>query len=83
HSLQNAVIIVTCSNIFLMCYCWGAIPKGYKSEEFSLKLLEKENVWMIPGSTYGKSGEGYVRISNVLPVERIAEAMEWIARFIS
>jgi len=64
-------------------YCWGAIPKGYKSDEFSQKLLEKENVWMIPGSTYGKSGEGYVRISNVLPVERIAEAMERIARFIS
>ena len=63
-------------------YCWGAIPKGYKSDEFSQKLLEKENVWMIPGSTYGKSGEGYVRISNVLPVERIAEAMERIARFI-
>jgi LL-diaminopimelate aminotransferase len=64
-------------------YSWGGIPKGYKSEEFSLELLEKENVWMIPGSTYGKSGEGYVRISNVLPVERIAEAMERIARFIS
>jgi len=66
-----------------MCYCWGGIPKGHKLAELSLKLLEKENVWMIPGSTYGKSGEGYVRISNVLPVERIAEAMEWIARFIS
>jgi len=64
-------------------YCWGAIPKGYKSDEFSSKLLEKENVWMIPGSTYGKSGEGYVRSSNVLPVERIAEAMERIARFVS
>ncbi|MCK4222439.1 MAG: aminotransferase class I/II-fold pyridoxal phosphate-dependent enzyme [Dehalococcoidia bacterium] len=64
-------------------YCWGGIPKGYKSEEFSQKLLEKENVWMIPGSTYGNGGEGYVRISNVLPVERIAEAMERIARFIS
>jgi LL-diaminopimelate aminotransferase len=64
-------------------YCWGGIPKGYKSEEFSLKLLEKENVWMIPGSTYGKGGEGYVRISNALPAERIAEAMERIEKFIS
>jgi len=64
-------------------YCWGEIPKGYKSEEFSLQLLEKENVWMIPGSTYGKSGEGYVRISNALPAERIAEAMERIEKFIS
>ncbi|MEA3442547.1 MAG: aminotransferase class I/II-fold pyridoxal phosphate-dependent enzyme [Chloroflexota bacterium] len=64
-------------------YCWGEIPKGYKSEEFSLKLLEKENVWMIPGSTYGKRGEGYVRISNALPAERTAEAMGRIEKFIS
>jgi LL-diaminopimelate aminotransferase len=64
-------------------YCWGAIPKGYKSEEFCLKLLEEKGVWMIPGSAYGSMGEGYVRVSNAQPVERIAEAMERIQEFIS
>jgi LL-diaminopimelate aminotransferase len=38
---------------------------------------------MIPGPTYGKNGEGYVRISNAQPVERIAEAMERIEKFVS
>jgi aspartate/methionine/tyrosine aminotransferase len=64
-------------------YCWGVIPKGHSSADFCLKLLEKENVWMIPGSTYGKNGEGYVRISCAESVERIAEAMERIKRFLS
>jgi LL-diaminopimelate aminotransferase len=64
-------------------YCWGEIPQGYTSEEFSFKLLEESNVWMIPGSAYGEKGEGYVRIANAQPVERIAEAMERLKRFIS
>ena len=48
-----------------------------------LNLLEEQNVWMIPGSTYGEAGEGYVRISNAQPAERLAEAMERIKKFIS
>jgi LL-diaminopimelate aminotransferase len=64
-------------------YCWGAIPKGYKSEDFCLRLLEEKNVWMIPGSAYGSVGEGFVRVSNAQPIERIAEAMERIQEFIS
>jgi len=63
-------------------YCWGQLPKDYQSREFCLQLLEQQNVWMIPGSSYGKNGEGYVRISNAQPVERIAEAMERIEKFI-
>jgi len=64
-------------------YCWGRIPDGHTSEEFCLKFLEENNVWMIPGSTYGERGERYVRISNTQPVERIAEAMERMKTFIS
>jgi len=30
---------------------------------------------MIPGSMYGKYGEGYLRIALTHPAERIAEAM--------
>ena len=63
-------------------YCWGRIPEGYQSREFCLQLLEQQNVWTIPGSTYGRNGEGYVRISNAQSVERIAEAMGRIEKFI-
>ncbi len=64
-------------------YCWGKIPDKYTSKEFSFAFLEEGDVWMIPGSAYGKRGEGYVRISCAQPAERIAEAMERMQRFIS
>jgi LL-diaminopimelate aminotransferase len=63
-------------------YCWGQIPKGFTSRDFSFGFLEKGNVWMIPGSAYGAQGEGYVRISCAQPAERIAEAMERMEKFI-
>ncbi|MBW1701553.1 MAG: aminotransferase class I/II-fold pyridoxal phosphate-dependent enzyme [Deltaproteobacteria bacterium] len=64
-------------------YCWGKIPDKYTSKEFSFAFLEEGDVWMIPGSAYGERGEGYVRISCAQPVERIAEAMERMQKFIS
>jgi len=64
-------------------YCWGEIPKGHTAREFCLRFLEEGNVWMIPGSTYGEKGEGFVRISCVQSKERISEAMERMERFIS
>ena len=33
------------------------------SEEFALKLLESEKLAVIPGSAFGESGEGYLRLS--------------------
>ena len=56
-------------------------PKGYTSEEFCFKVLEKANVWMIPGSMYGKCGEGYLRIALTHPVKRLAEAMRRLRKF--
>lgn len=64
-------------------YCWGKIPHGYASREFCLRFLEEENVWIIPGSSYGERGEGFVRISCAQSAERIAEAMERMEKFIS
>lgn len=64
-------------------YCWGAIPKGYNSKDFCLTVLEEANVWMIPGSTYGQNGEGYVRIACTQSTERIVEAMDRLKKFMS
>lgn len=57
-------------------YLWARVPPGYTSQDFCLQALEQSNVWMIPGSVYGKYGEGYLRIALTQPVERMAEAME-------
>lgn len=62
-------------------YVWSTIPKGYSSQEFCFKILEEANVWMIPGSMYGKYGEGYLRIALTHPKERLAEAMKRLQKY--
>jgi len=44
-------------------YIWAKIPKDYTSLEFANDLLEQVGVVVTPGTGYGESGEGYVRLS--------------------
>ncbi len=62
-------------------YVWSTIPKGYTSQDFCFKVLDAVNVWMIPGSMYGKHGEGYFRIALTHPAPRLAEAMMRLKQF--
>jgi len=38
---------------------------------------------MIPGSMYGKYGEGYFRIALTHPAERLGEAMDRLNKFLN
>ncbi|NJE08610.1 aminotransferase class I/II-fold pyridoxal phosphate-dependent enzyme [Thermococcus sp. M39] len=53
---------------------------GMTSEKFSEWLLEKAKVVVIPGTAFGKNGEGYVRISYATKKEKLIEAMERIKK---
>jgi LL-diaminopimelate aminotransferase len=65
-------------------YVWARVPKGHgTSKEFCFNFLEKEAVWMIPGSMYGQYGEGYFRIALTHSAERLGEAMARLARFLA
>lgn len=55
---------------------------GLSSEEFAEKLLIDEQVAVVPGSVFGKGGEGYIRCSYVTRFELLQEAMQRIKRFI-
>ncbi len=48
---------------------------------FAEKLLEEEHVAVVPGSAFGASGAGYVRMSYATAYEKIEIALERIARF--
>ncbi|MBN1922733.1 MAG: aminotransferase class I/II-fold pyridoxal phosphate-dependent enzyme [Anaerolineae bacterium] len=48
---------------------------------FAEKLLEEEHVAVVPGSAFGASGVGYVRMSYATAYEKIEIALERIARF--
>ena len=55
---------------------------GMTSEEFATKFLEEERVAAVPGSAFGESGEGYLRISYAYSIEKLKIAMERLARFV-
>lgn len=59
-------------------YIWIPVPEGYTSASFAEMVLEKCAVVVPPGSGYGPSGEGFVRISLTAPEERIREALDRI-----
>lgn len=61
-------------------FVWAPIPAGYGSSmDFCLELIEKASVICTPGSSFGPSGEGYVRFALTLPVEQIRQAVAAIA----
>ena len=54
---------------------------GLTSEEFAMRLLEEGHVALAPGSAFGPSGEGFVRISYATSLENIAEGLRRIRAF--
>ena len=56
-------------------YIWARAPEGYTSVQYVAELLEKASVAVTPGTGYGKSGEGYVRLSITQPDERLDEGI--------
>lgn len=59
-------------------YIWMKCPKGMKSWDFFNKLLEECRVVCTPGSGFGPSGEGFVRLSAFGNPKDIKEAVESI-----
>jgi len=64
-------------------YIWVKVPKGYSSTQFVAELLEKTGVLVVPGSGYGKFGEGYFRISFTSSDDRIKEAVNRLKQWSS
>lgn len=63
-------------------YVWARVPEGETSSSFTEKVLEDAAVVISPGSAYGASGEGFVRMSLTTPDARLVEAAERIARLV-
>jgi cystathionine beta-lyase len=57
---------------------------GMTSQAYADHLLKETNVWVNPGTMYGKeSGEGYIRLNIACPRALLTEALERIARISS
>ena len=55
---------------------------GMTSEEFATELLQEEKVAVVPGSAFGASGEGYIRISYAYSLDDLKEALGRVNHFI-
>ena len=62
-------------------YVWARVPEGFTSAEFAARLIDDVGVVVTPGPNFGKSGEGYVRLSITAPDARVDEGaqrmLEW------
>jgi LL-diaminopimelate aminotransferase len=55
-------------------YLWLELPESLASAAFADRLMEDEGVVVMPGSALGAGGEGYFRVSFIVPPERLREA---------
>ena len=55
---------------------------GMSSEEFAEELLKEEKVAIVPGTAFGDSGEGYLRISYAYSIENLREALGRLSKFV-
>ncbi|MBO6119956.1 MAG: aminotransferase class I/II-fold pyridoxal phosphate-dependent enzyme [Lachnospiraceae bacterium] len=74
---------IPCFEPFGAFYVFPCIKKyGMTSEEFAMRFLDEENVAVIPGTAFGDSGEGFLRISYAYSIEKLKIAMEKLANFV-
>ncbi|MCQ2524590.1 MAG: aminotransferase class I/II-fold pyridoxal phosphate-dependent enzyme [Lachnospiraceae bacterium] len=72
-----------CFEPFGAFYVFPCIKEfGMTSEEFATRFLEEEKVAAVPGTAFGDSGEGFLRVSYAYSMERLQEAMTRLARFV-
>ena len=58
-------------------YLWVPIPKRYSScEAFSQDLLHTSGIVVVPGTAFGPNGEGFIRLSLVLPEAQLNEVFD-------
>ena len=90
YNRRRRVIVKGLCGIGLSCFepkgAFYAFPSikatGMTSEEFAEKLLTEEKVAVVPGSAFGKYGEGHVRCCYATSLPDIEEALSRMKRFV-
>ena len=72
-----------CFEPFGAFYVFPCIKEfGMTSDDFAMRLLNEEKIAVVPGTAFGDSGEGFLRISYAYSIEKLKFAMEKISAFI-
>jgi aminotransferase len=91
YKRRREFVVGELNRIGLLCHrpqgAFYAFPSikgsGLNSIDFCQQLLRKHKVAVVPGNAFGKSGEGYVRISYASSMENLKEALHRIEGFLS
>jgi len=63
-------------------YAFPSIKEtGLSSEEFAKRILWEGKVAVVPGSAFGETGEGFVRLSYATSMENLEEAVRRMKGF--
>ena len=72
-----------CFEPFGAFYIFPCIKEfGMTSDEFANRFLAEEKVAVVPGNSFGDSGEGFIRISYAYSLERLKLAIARLDRFV-
>lgn len=90
YDRRRRVIVKGFRDMGLSCFepkgAFYAFPSikstGLTSEEFADALLKEEKVAVVPGSVFGKAGEGYIRCCYATSMPDIEEALKRMGRFL-
>ncbi len=91
YNRRRLVIVQGLNDIGLPCFeprgAFYAFPSikhtGLCSEDFAERLLTEEKVAVVPGSAFGRCGEGYIRCCYATSLADIEEALARMKRFVS
>lgn len=61
-------------------YLWVALPEGVPDAVFARRALEDEGVVVLPGSAFGRAGEGYIRVALTVGGPRLVDAADRLGR---
>lgn len=90
YDMRRRIIVDGFNSIGLTCreplgafYAFPSIEStGMSSEEFCEKLLYSKKIAIVPGTAFGRGGEGFVRASYCYSVDHIKTAIERIGEFV-
>lgn len=90
YDMRRKLMVSSLNKMGLTCfdpegafYVFPSIQStGLSSQEFCERLLNAQKVAVVPGDAFGKSGEGFVRISYSYSIEHLSEALTRIEQFV-
>ena len=72
-----------CFEPFGAFYIFPCIKEfGMTSDEFATRFLQEEKVAVVPGTAFGESGEGFIRISYAYSLEKLKVAVGRLEHFV-